>query len=194
MTQPSQLPPSENPPSSTSTFEVGGNGRQNGDVVIIGPECFATLDGQVINWKGENYYVYGAQPLTELTAADDDDDDDDQETDVDTFGGVAVNDYVATTMYGVFNNPAFYEPQFESGALHPNLREVLLETPLLESESLTQVRGHARLLEEERRAYQNITTSSVVIRKRVIIETPYRHLDEVEPFADLPPGSVGDGF
>lgn len=26
------------------------------DVVEIGPECFASADGSVLSWKGENYY------------------------------------------------------------------------------------------------------------------------------------------
>lgn len=187
MTQPSQRPPSESLLPSTSTFEVAGNARLDEDVVIIGPQCFASLDELVINWKGENYYVYGAQPSTKLEDATSD-----QTTDVDSFGGVAVNDYVSTTMYGVFNDPSFFEPQFASGMLHANLRGVLLENSLFESESLTQVQGHARLLVEERRAYQNITTSSVVIRKRVILESTWRDLD-IDLTAPSP-GSVGDGF
>ena len=29
--------------------------RCEGDTVVIGPECFASLDGSVLCWKGENY-------------------------------------------------------------------------------------------------------------------------------------------
>ncbi|MFP8960016.1 hypothetical protein ACLIYP_05500 [Streptomyces nanhaiensis] len=27
----------------------------DGDVTVLGPEIFASLDGEVISWKGENY-------------------------------------------------------------------------------------------------------------------------------------------
>jgi len=30
--------------------------RAEGDVIVIGPECFASADESVICWKGENYY------------------------------------------------------------------------------------------------------------------------------------------
>jgi hypothetical protein len=29
--------------------------RQDGDVIPIGPGCFAVLDGSVLNWRGVNY-------------------------------------------------------------------------------------------------------------------------------------------
>jgi hypothetical protein len=29
--------------------------RDEGDVTIIGPECFAAKDGSVLNWRGVNY-------------------------------------------------------------------------------------------------------------------------------------------
>jgi hypothetical protein len=28
---------------------------ESGDVVVIGPQCFAAKDGSVLNWRGENY-------------------------------------------------------------------------------------------------------------------------------------------
>ena len=28
----------------------------SGDVVVIGPQCFAAKDESVMNWKGVNYY------------------------------------------------------------------------------------------------------------------------------------------
>lgn len=34
----------------------------DGDVTVIGPECFASDDETVIAWKGENYYRTGAMP------------------------------------------------------------------------------------------------------------------------------------
>ena len=30
--------------------------RSDGEVFLIGPECFADLDTHVICWQGENYY------------------------------------------------------------------------------------------------------------------------------------------
>lgn len=29
--------------------------REEGDTVVIGPECFAAKDGEVLNWRGTNY-------------------------------------------------------------------------------------------------------------------------------------------
>lgn len=29
--------------------------REEGDVIVIGPECFAAKDGSVLSWRGENY-------------------------------------------------------------------------------------------------------------------------------------------
>ena len=35
------------------TREIG----PDGDVTVIGPECFASADELVISWKGVNYYA-----------------------------------------------------------------------------------------------------------------------------------------
>lgn len=29
--------------------------REEGDAIVIGPECFAAKDGEVLNWRGVNY-------------------------------------------------------------------------------------------------------------------------------------------
>lgn len=29
--------------------------HKDGDFTVIGPECFASPDGKVISWRGENY-------------------------------------------------------------------------------------------------------------------------------------------
>lgn len=29
--------------------------REEGDTIVIGPQCFAALDGSVLNWRGVNY-------------------------------------------------------------------------------------------------------------------------------------------
>jgi hypothetical protein len=35
---------------------------REGDFLILGPEIFASIDGRVISWKGENYYRAGEMP------------------------------------------------------------------------------------------------------------------------------------
>lgn len=42
-------------------------------------------------------------------------------------------DETVEEMWGVFNDPAHFEPRFTSGQLHPMLREQLLDTPLFTS-------------------------------------------------------------
>lgn len=32
---------------------------RDGAVVVIGPQCFASEDGSVLSWRGENYYPRG---------------------------------------------------------------------------------------------------------------------------------------
>jgi len=36
--------------------------RSDGDVFVIGPDCFADLDATVVCWQGENYYRPGHGP------------------------------------------------------------------------------------------------------------------------------------
>lgn len=40
--------------------------QDNGDVVNIGPECFAMTDGSVLSWRGENYVPQESQTTEEV--------------------------------------------------------------------------------------------------------------------------------
>lgn len=40
----------EEPPEDRAQYPF-----EDGDVIILGPECFASKDGNVISWRGENY-------------------------------------------------------------------------------------------------------------------------------------------
>ncbi len=33
---------------------------EDGDTIVLGPECFVAKDGEVLNWKGQNYVPQGA--------------------------------------------------------------------------------------------------------------------------------------
>lgn len=41
--------------------------HKDGDITVLGPEIFASSDGEVICWKGENYTRQAAPPATEAT-------------------------------------------------------------------------------------------------------------------------------
>lgn len=103
----------------------------DGTVRYIGPECFASLDGQVINWRGRSYVPRpepGPGPESHLESV------------------------TSETWYGVFNDPDALAEGFASGQIHENLRVTLLETPLFESRSLPDVLRHAQLTWEDRQA------------------------------------------
>jgi hypothetical protein len=40
---------------------------QDGDVTVLGPEVFASVDGEVISWKGANYTRGPYRPLGKVT-------------------------------------------------------------------------------------------------------------------------------
>lgn len=44
--------------------------REEGDFIIIGPECFATKDGSVLNWKGVNYVPQNTDRSVESAVTD----------------------------------------------------------------------------------------------------------------------------
>lgn len=43
---------------------------QDGEYVVIGPECFSKPDGSVLSWKGENYVPQGADRSIEAEVQD----------------------------------------------------------------------------------------------------------------------------
>lgn len=61
-------PPCEHePPCGTVLGEAPTYPRREGDVIVIGPECIATLDESVIAWRGR-HYTAGLESLRERVA------------------------------------------------------------------------------------------------------------------------------
>ena len=49
--------------------------REEGDTIVIGPQCFAAKDESVLNWKGTNYVPQDADRSVESQVRDFDDED-----------------------------------------------------------------------------------------------------------------------
>lgn len=121
-----------------------------GDVTVIGPECFASADGSVISWRGQNY-----TPQTRI-------DDSWLET------GVEPSGLELSVTYGIFNDPQVWERRFTSGELAPALRQPLLETPLYEDDSPDRTLNHARLMNDDRRLAGTLARDGMVLVKRQV--------------------------
>jgi len=60
------------------------------------------------------------------------------------------DDDVIEDMYGVFNDPVFFEPRFASGELHPLLRTRLLDEPLYTNSLPGPAKRHMNWLNTQR--------------------------------------------
>lgn len=86
--------------------------------------------------------------------------------------------------WGVFNDPAYFEPRFADGQLHGLLREQLLETPLFQAPLPGPAKRFAEWTNRERferggpdRIAQD---GLVVVRTRTITKTAWRTISGVE--------------
>ena len=121
------------------------------DTTVIGPECFAAVDGSVLSWRGVNYVPQAAG---------------------DQVLGFDVNDFESTAVYSIFNDP----DSADMAALPEALKPQLLDVPLYEDESLQRVVDHARLMNEDRDRLKP-PRGHVIIRTQTILKTPYRTLE-----------------
>jgi hypothetical protein len=88
---------------------------------------------------------------------------------------------VQETLYGIFNDPEFFEPRFASGEIHPHLREKILDEPLWTSD----VAGAAKrfmLYNNEIRARQGTLhlDGMLILREQVVLRHPWRDIKDAE--------------
>ena len=154
------------------------------DTVTIGPGCFASRDGKVINWGGVNYVpqsqidviVLSNEGKIDLKAEADKlirrvrQEERDKLVDVDQLLGFDVNDFTSTTTFGVFNDEQVWEPKFASngGTIPDSMRELLLETPLYEDNDGDRILRHARLTNEDRQRNGTLARDGMVLIKRQV--------------------------
>lgn len=82
--------------------------------------------------------------------------------------------------WGVFNDPAFYEPRFANGELHPQLRE-LIEAPLWVTEVPAPAKRYAELQNQKRTEEGKVPVEGLVkLRMRKIVEAPWRTVEGAE--------------
>ena len=152
------------------------------DVQVIGDECFASSDGEVISWRGRNFVpqetVLPLRREGNYVVASEEDFDDVADVSprlarafaaVDTQWrelGVDPADFDVYVTYGVFNDPQVWEPKFASGQLPETLREPLLDTPLYEDDQASRTLAHARLMNDDRRRLGRLDSEGMVLVKR----------------------------
>lgn len=148
----------------------------NEEITVIGPECFASADGEVVSWRGRNYVpqsepdvrpghedgfiLRGVTPPLE-------------EERVDALLGFDVNDFESTVVYAIFNDPDGDDMKALPEAIKPQL----LDVPLLEDESLRRVVDHARLMNSDRDKMTAGERSHVIIKQQTILKTPYTKIE-----------------
>lgn len=93
-------------------------------------------------------------------------------------------DSVVDITYGVFNDPAYFEPRFARGEIHPLLREQILEKPMFESALPGPAKrfmnwANTQRLEEggpDRVARDGY----VILREQRVIKEPWRTIEGAE--------------
>lgn len=72
-------------------------------------------------------------------------------------------------IYGIFNDPEFFEPRFKDGTLHPALRDVILKDPLWSTPSASAAKRFMLWTNEERDAQgKTAQEGHAILRERVL--------------------------
>lgn len=83
------------------------------------------------------------------------------------------------TIYGIFNDPEFFEPKFQRGEIHSSMREVFLETPLWTTPSASAAKRYMIWTNGERSSQGTLQTyGEAVLRTRDL--TPWRDIKGTE--------------
>lgn len=83
------------------------------------------------------------------------------------------------TIYGIFNDPAFFEPKFQSGELHPVLRENILDTPLYTTPGASEAKRYMTWQNEQRASEGTVQKyGNTILRTRDL--TPWRDVKGAE--------------
>lgn len=97
------------------------------------------------------------------------------------------------TLYGIFNDPQFFEHRFASGEIHPALREKILEEPLW----TTDVAGPAKrfmIYQNEQRAERGQLHKDglTILKEQQVIRHPWREIKGQE-LDDIDEGRRANG-
>lgn len=92
-------------------------------------------------------------------------------------------------IYGAFNDPAFFEPRFASGELHPVLRQKLLDEPLFTSATPGPAARYVKLFNYERSKdpAKHAIEGDLVLRVQHVTRTQWHTLTPAEM------GEIDDG-
>ena len=82
-------------------------------------------------------------------------------------------------IYGIFNDPEFFEPRFADGTLHPALREILLKDPLWATPSAPAAKRYMLWTNEDRDAQgKTEREGNAILRTRTL--SPWHTLTKEE--------------
>lgn len=82
-------------------------------------------------------------------------------------------------IYGIFNDPEFFEPRFADGTLHPALREIILKDPLWSTPSAPAAKRYMLWTNESRDAEGKTEREGhAILRERTL--TPWRTISKSE--------------
>lgn len=91
------------------------------------------------------------------------------------------NATVVEDTYGVFNDPEFFDPKFDSGEIHPALREKILEEPLWASTVAGAAKRFMLWTNEEREKHGlHHENGFTILRVQTVTRTPYRDVKGAE--------------
>lgn len=83
--------------------------------------------------------------------------------------------------WGVFNDPAVLGPRFDSGEIHPQLREELLETPLWTSPIAGAAKRYQEYHNRQRAESGNFLKEGwLILRTRTITRSGWRKIEKDE--------------
>lgn len=95
--------------------------------------------------------------------------------------------------WAVFNDPAFWEPKFASGEVHPELRENILERPLWSTELPGAAKRYQQYYNDQRKEFGQLATAGpVILRVQRITKEPWRTVEGQE-WEDIDDGRKPNG-
>lgn len=96
-------------------------------------------------------------------------------------------------LWGIFNDPQFFEPRFADGTIHPMLREKLLEEPLWTSDMPGPAKRFVEWQNRDRTEQGRIEREGpVILRVQEVIRKPWRTVTGQE-YNDINDGRAPSG-
>ena len=98
-----------------------------------------------------------------------------------------------TELWGIFNDPEFFEARFQNGTIHPMLRENLLDNALLTFDMPGVAKRNVQLINRERTEAGRLHIDGPVqLKVQLITKVPWRTVEGAE-FDEIDDGKSPSG-